>query len=156
VNIEYRPIGVVHSPFKEKGGTPTQPSRSDGARGSVEIFPEFAEGLSDLDGFSHVILLCHLDRSTGWRPMVVPHLETETRGVFATRSPARPNPIGLSVVRLIAVEGATLTIEGLDLLDGTPVLDIKPFVGDLAASAHVRYGWLESARERRNRSEDKP
>ena len=153
--IEYKPIGVVHSPFSVQEGTPIQPSRSNGARATVEVFPEFVEGLSDLDGFSHIILLCHLHRSTGWRPKVVPFLDTEPRGLFATRAPCRPNPIGLSVVTLLAVEGNVLSVENIDLLDGTPVLDIKPFVGEFDDRSNVRTGWLEAARDRRDRADDR-
>ncbi len=153
--VEYSPIGVVRSPFSEKEGTPIQPSRADGARGTVEVFPEFAEGLSDLDGFSHIILLCHLHRSSGWRLKVVPFLDTEPRGIFATRAPCRPNPIGLSVVNLLAVDGNVLSIENVDLLDGTPVLDIKPFVGEFDARTEIRTGWLEAARLRRDRADDR-
>ena len=155
MNIQYTPIGVVHSPFKERKGTPIQPSRSDGARGTVEVFPEFAEGLSDLDGFSHIYLLCHLHRSTQWRPKVVPFLDTEARGLFATRAPCRPNPIGLSVVKLLSIDDNVLSIEDLDLLDGTPVLDIKPFVGEFDERTNVRTGWLEAARVRRERADDR-
>jgi tRNA-Thr(GGU) m(6)t(6)A37 methyltransferase TsaA len=155
MTIQYNPIGVVHSPFSVQEGTPIQPSRSNGARATVEVFPEFVEGLSDLDGFSHIILLCHLHRSTGWRPKVVPFLDTEPRGLFATRAPCRPNPIGLSVVNLLAVEGNVLSIENIDLLDGTPVLDIKPFVGEFDDRSNVRTGWLEAARGRRDRADDR-
>jgi tRNA-Thr(GGU) m(6)t(6)A37 methyltransferase TsaA len=153
--VEYSPIGVVRSPFSEQEGTPIQPSRADGARGTVEVFPEFAEGLSDLDGFSHIILLCHLHQSSGWRLRVVPFLDTEPRGLFATRAPRRPNPIGLSVVNLLAVDGNVLSIENVDLLDGTPVLDIKPFVGEFDARTEIRIGWLETARLRRDRADDR-
>jgi tRNA-Thr(GGU) m(6)t(6)A37 methyltransferase TsaA len=155
VIVEYTPIGIVHSPFLERKGTPIQPSRSEGARGSVEVFAEYAEALSDLDGFSHIILLCHLHRSTTWRPKVVPFLDTEPRGLFATRAPCRPNPIGLSVVNLLAIEGNVLTIENVDLLDGTPVLDIKPYVGEFDDRTNVRTGWLEAARARRKRADDR-
>jgi tRNA-Thr(GGU) m(6)t(6)A37 methyltransferase TsaA len=153
MTIEYRPIGVVHSPFTEAEGTPIQPSRADGARGTVEIFSEFAQGLCDLEGFSHIILLCHLHRSSEWRLMVVPYLDTEPRGLFATRAPCRPNPIGLSVVRLLAVDGTTLTVADVDLIDGTPVLDIKPYVGEFDLRHEVRTGWLERARAKLDRAD---
>jgi tRNA (adenine37-N6)-methyltransferase len=155
LKIEYTPVGVVHSPFHKREGTPIQPSRSNGAKATVEVFPEFAECLSDLDGFSHIILLCHLHRSTQWRPKVVPFLDTEPRGLFATRAPCRPNPIGLSVVNLLAIEDNVLSIENVDLLDGTPVLDIKPYVGEFDDRTNVRTGWLEAARARRNRADDR-
>ena len=146
MTIEYRPIGVVRSPFTRPEDAPTQPSRADGARGSVEVDPELAAGLRDLEGFSHIILLCHLHQSAGYELEIVPHRETELRGLFATRSPRRPNPIGLSVVRLVSVDGTTLTVEDLDLLDGTPVLDIKPFVGEQGDTSDVRRGWIDAVR----------
>jgi tRNA-Thr(GGU) m(6)t(6)A37 methyltransferase TsaA len=153
MKIEYRPIGVVHSPFTEQTGTPIQPSRADGARGTIEIYPEYAEGLDDLDGFSHIYLICHLHRSEGFSLKVVPYLDTVPRGLFATRAPKRPNPIGLSIVDLVAVEGTTLTIENIDLLDGPPVLDIKPFVGNFDDRLEIRTGWLERARAKRDRAD---
>jgi tRNA-Thr(GGU) m(6)t(6)A37 methyltransferase TsaA len=113
----------------------------------VDVLSEYAEALADLDGFSHIILLCHLHRSTGFRLKVVPFLDTVERGLFATRAPRRPNPIGLSVVRLVRVDGCTLHIAELDLLDGTPVLDIKPYVGDFDQRPGARFGWLEEARK---------
>jgi tRNA-Thr(GGU) m(6)t(6)A37 methyltransferase TsaA len=155
MKIEYRPIGVVHSPFLEPKGAPIQPSRSKGARGTVEIDPEYVEGLQDLDGFSHIVLLCHLHRSTGYKLRVVPFLDTELRGVFSTRAPRRPNPIGLSVVRLLSIDGNVLSIENLDLLEGTPVLDIKPYVREFEDSAEVRSGWLEAARRRTDVADDR-
>jgi tRNA-Thr(GGU) m(6)t(6)A37 methyltransferase TsaA len=147
VIIEYRPIGVVHSPFAKAEGTPIQPSRSHAARGTVEVYADFEEGLSDLEGFSHIILVCHLHRSKPHRLKVVPYLDTVRRGVFATRAPSRPNPIGLSVVRLLGIDGNVLEVEGLDLLDGTPVLDVKPYVREFDDRTDSREGWLESARK---------
>lgn len=155
MNIEYHPIGVVHSPFIKQKGTPIQPSRAKGARGTVEVFPEFAEALTDLDGFSHIYLLCHLHRSEGFKLKVVPYLDTVPRGLFATRAPRRPNPIGLSIVDLIRVEGNILTVENIDMLDGTPVLDIKPFVDQFDERREVRTGWLEQARAKRDRADDR-
>jgi len=147
--ITYHPIGVVHSPFATTEGMPIQPSRAKGVRGWVEIEPEYVEGLADLEGFSHVVLLCHLHRARPHRLKVVPYLDDTPRGLFATRSPSRPNPIGLSVVRLLGIDGCTLEIAEVDLLDGTPVLDIKPYVGDFDERTDVRIGWLEEARRRR-------
>jgi tRNA-Thr(GGU) m(6)t(6)A37 methyltransferase TsaA len=148
MKIVYRPIGIVHSPFTEPEGMPIQPSRGRGLRASVEILPEFVDGLDDLGGFSHVVLLCHLHRSTGYALRVVPFLDDVPRGLFATRAPRRPNPIGLSVVRLLAVEGNRIEFEGVDLLDGTPVLDIKPYVPELDDRDEVRLGWLEKVGRR--------
>lgn len=148
MKIVYRPIGVVRSPFSEAEGMPIQPSRARGIRGTVELAPEYAEGLEDLEGFSHAVLLCHLHRSRGFALKVVPFLDDTPRGVFATRAPRRPNPIGLSVVRLVSVEGNRITFEGVDLIDGTPVLDIKPYVPEFDEREEIRLGWLEEARRR--------
>jgi tRNA-Thr(GGU) m(6)t(6)A37 methyltransferase TsaA len=148
MRIEYRPIGHVHSPHQTASGTPIQPSRAKGVEGTVEIEEEYAEGLSDLDGFSHIILICHCHKASGYKLKVVPYLDTQLRGLFATRSPSRPNPIGLSVVRLLEVDGRRLRIEGVDLLDGTPVLDIKPYVRDFDDETGVCCGWLDEVKGR--------
>ncbi|MCP4897782.1 MAG: tRNA (N6-threonylcarbamoyladenosine(37)-N6)-methyltransferase TrmO [bacterium] len=155
MNVEYSSIGVVHSPFHQRAGTPIQPSRAKGARGEVEVFQEYADGLNDLEGFSHIILLCHLHHSTDYRLKVVPFLDTELRGLFATRAPNRPNPIGLSVVDLVSVDGNIVKIRNMDFLDGTPVLDIKPYVGEFDSRTEVRFGWLEAARARTNVADDR-
>lgn len=146
--VTYRPIGVVHSPFTQLEEMPIQPGGQSAAPGTVEVFPEFEEGLADLEGFSHVFLLVHLHLVTVTQLTVTPFLDDETHGVFATRAPVRPNPIGLSVVELTRREGATLYIANLDMLDGTPVLDIKPYLTEFDAPQDVRRGWLESAHER--------
>ena len=146
--IEYRPIGVIHTPFTEREGMPIQPSRGRGVAGTIEVFPEFAEGLADLDGFSHIVLLYHLHRSRGFDLRVTPFLDTHLRGLFATRAPRRPNPIGLSVVRLIGVEDNRISVQDLDILDGTPLLDIKPYVPDFDRHTECRVGWLENVRGR--------
>jgi tRNA-Thr(GGU) m(6)t(6)A37 methyltransferase TsaA len=153
--IEYHPIGIVHSPFKKLEGMPIQPSRARGVSGTVEVFPEFKEGLQDLDGFSHIILLCHFHKSKGFDLMVVPFLDTVRRGLFATRAPKRPNPIGLSIVRLRGIEDNRLSIQDVDILDGTPLLDIKPWVSDFDERTEVRIGWLEAARKREVLSDDR-
>ena len=146
MKIVYHPIGFVRSPHQKTRDTPIQPSRAPGIEGTVEVEREFVEGLSDLDGFSHIILICHLHKATGFKPKVVPYLDTEFRGLFATRAPSRPNPIGFSLVRLLGIDGSTLRIEGVDLLDGTPVLDIKPYVRDFDVRTDVRCGWLDELR----------
>ncbi len=144
--IVYRSIGVIHTPFKELENMPIQPSGAAGVRGTVELFPEFADGLKDLDGFSHLILLYHFHESRGYKLIVTPFLDSEPRGVFATRAPKRPNPIGLSIVRLVQVRGYTLDIENVDILDGTPLLDIKPYVPEFDHQENCRIGWLEKAK----------
>jgi tRNA-Thr(GGU) m(6)t(6)A37 methyltransferase TsaA len=148
MEIVYHPIGFVRSPFTSTDGMPIQPSRARGVEGSVVVEPEFAEGLADLDGFSHLVLLCHMHQSRPYRLKVVPYLDDVERGLFATRAPSRPNPIGLSVVGLRSIDGATVHISGVDLLDGTPVLDIKPYVGEFDEREKARFGWLEAARRR--------
>ncbi len=143
MKIEYNSIGVVHSPFKDLKEIPKQPTRAKGTKGVVEVFTEFQEGLKDLDGFSHIVLLCHFHKSTEYKLDVVPRDRTVARGLFATRSPRRPNPIGLSVVRLDGIEGNRLMISELDILDGTPVLDIKPYFRDVAVDVEIKSGWTE-------------
>ena len=143
MSIVLKPIGIIKSPFKVPKGTPIQPPAAKGVRGSVEIFPEYAEGLKDLDGFSHVILLYYFHLSGKPSMIVKPFMDDEEHGVFATRAPSRPNPIGLSVVRLISIEGNVLQVEDLDVVNGTPLLDIKPYVPEFDAREEVRRGWLE-------------
>jgi tRNA-Thr(GGU) m(6)t(6)A37 methyltransferase TsaA len=138
-----KPIGVIHSPFTDKAQTPIQPTRSQ-AVGQVEVFPEFADGLQDLEGFSHIILLYIFHQSHGYTLQVKPFLDDQLRGLFATRYPCRPNPIGLSVVRLLARQEKFLEIEGVDVLDGTPLLDIKPYVPDFEPRNGTRTGWYET------------
>jgi tRNA-Thr(GGU) m(6)t(6)A37 methyltransferase TsaA len=147
MKIEYQPIGVIHSPFKTVKGMPIQPSGATGIRGTVEIFLQFKEGLKDLDGFSHIILIYHFDRSDGYKLLVTPFLDNTEHGVFATRAPKRPNPVGLSVVHLISIDECTLTIEGVDVLDGTPLLDIKPYVPDFDNPVVTSTGWIEKAQK---------
>jgi tRNA-Thr(GGU) m(6)t(6)A37 methyltransferase TsaA len=134
------PIGVIHSPFTDKDKTPIQPTRS-AASGYVEVFPEFAEGLLDLEGFSHIILLYVFHQSDSYTLRVKPFLDDQLRGLFATRYPYRPNPIGLSIVRLLAWHENILDIDGVDMLDGTPLLDIKPYVPEFDIYSDVRTGW---------------
>ena len=149
MRIEYEAIGVIHTPHKTAGEAPIQPSKADEARGRVELRREFEAGLADLDGFSHILLLYHLDRSSGYRLRVVPFLDTRERGLFATRAPWRPNPIGLSVVRLERIEGTTLFVRDVDMLDRTPLLDIKPYVPEFDQRQAVRLGWLDEALQSR-------
>jgi len=146
MKIEFEPIGIVHSPFKEPRGMPIQPAGAEGIRGTVEVFEEFKPGLKDLDGFSHIILIYFLHLSRGFSLEVVPFMDTKLRGVFATRAPRRPNPIGLSIVRLISIDDGILKIENVDIVDGTPLLDIKPYVPEFDSQVEVKTGWLEGLR----------
>jgi tRNA-Thr(GGU) m(6)t(6)A37 methyltransferase TsaA len=146
MSINYEPIGVVHSPFQQAAGMPIQPAGAAGVQGTVVVLPEFSEGLKDLEGFSHIILLYHFHRAQGFSLTVTPFLDSEPRGLFATRAPRRPNPIGLSVVSLLRCEGNILYIENVDLLDGTPLLDIKPYVPEFDQHPAERIGWLEEAK----------
>jgi tRNA-Thr(GGU) m(6)t(6)A37 methyltransferase TsaA len=137
-------IGIIHSPFTEKEKTPIQVTRSQ-AVGQVEIFPEFTDGLKDIEQLSHIHLLYVFHESTGYALRVKPFLDNEEHGIFATRYPYRPNPLGISTVRLLSCQGNVLTIEGVDVLDGTPLLDIKPYVPDFdIRTDSVRTGWYET------------
>jgi tRNA-Thr(GGU) m(6)t(6)A37 methyltransferase TsaA len=138
-----RPIGIIHTPFTKKSEVPIQASRSQ-ARGEVEVYPDFAKGLQDLEGFSHIFLLYVFHGSSGYALRVKPYLDIQERGLFATRYPARPNPIGFSVVRLLSLRGNTLDVEGLDVLDGTPLLDIKPYVPEFDVHQATHTGWHET------------
>ena len=142
----FQSIGIIHSPFKDIKGMPIQPPGAAGIRGTVELLPEFAEGLKDLDGFSHIILIYHFHQVRESNLTVVPFLDPKPHGVFATRAPKRPNPIGLSVVRLLSIDRNTLHIENVDILDGTPLLDIKPYVPEFDDHPAARVGWLEHSK----------
>lgn len=144
----FNPIGTIHSPFKQPEGMPIQPAGARGVKGTVEVFPEYAEGLDDLEGFSRVILLFVFDRSPGFDLTVTPFLDTVKRGVFATRAPRRPVPIGLSIVRLIGVKGNILQVGEIDVCDGTPLLDIKPYVPAFDSYPEERTGWLSRTEDR--------
>ena len=143
-----RPIGIIRSPYKETEGTPIQTTGAKGVGGTAEIVPECAEGLRDLEGFSHIILIYHFHLSKGYSLTVKPFLDDTPRGVFATRAPKRPNAIGISVVRLVKIEGTTLYIEDVDIVDSTPLLDIKPYVPAFDAKEAERIGWLAGRAEK--------
>jgi tRNA-Thr(GGU) m(6)t(6)A37 methyltransferase TsaA len=140
----YEPIGVVRSPFKEKKEAPRQGTVLE-ATGVIELFPRdgFEHALSDIEGFERIIVLFHFDQVEGWNPKVLPPRSSKKRGLFATRSPHRPNPIGLTIVRLLGVRGLCLDVQDLDILDGTPVLDLKPYVPYADAFPNSRAGWLD-------------
>ena len=143
--IELKPIGIIHTPFSKPEGMPIQPKGAAGIRGKIEIFDEYHAGLKDLDGFSHIILLNHFHRSRGFSLQVVPFMDSELRGLFATRAPKRPNPIGISVVQLDKIENGVLHIQNVDIMDRTPLLDIKPYVPEFDSPQNIRTGWLAQA-----------
>ena len=140
--IVYRPIGIIHTPFHGVEGIPIQPSGALGIKGTVEVFTQYSAGLKDLDGFSHIILIYHFHLSKEYSLEARPFMEEKTRGIFAMRAPARPNPIGISVVRLVGIEDRILHIEDVDIVDSTPLLDIKPYVPDFDWREVDRIGWL--------------
>ncbi len=140
--IAFKPIGVIRSPFLDVQGMPVQPIGAVGVKGAVELNTDLEEGLKDLDGFSHVMLIYCFHLSSGYSLHVIPFLDRTPRGVFATRVPRRPNSIGLSVVRLTGIRGSVLDIEDVDVLDGTPLLDIKPFVPQFDNREVQRAGWF--------------
>ena len=140
--IVYQPIGTIHSPFQNIHGMPIQPAGAKGVAGMIEIKPEYVDGLKDIEGFSHIILIYHFHLSKGYSMKVKPFLDNKFRGLFATRAPRRPNPIGISVVKLIKIEGCILHIEDVDIVDDTPLLDIKPYVPEFDSTKVDRIGWL--------------
>jgi tRNA (adenine37-N6)-methyltransferase len=140
MDISLTAIGIIHSPFSDPAQAPIQASRST-AIGSVEVFPQYATGLRDLNEFSHIFLLYLINCPQGYDLSVKPFLDDQEHGIFATRYPCRPNPIGLSLVRLLRVDGNRLEIEGIDMLDGVSLLDIKPYVPDFDIRENAQIGW---------------
>lgn len=140
--IKYKPIGIIHSPYREPRGTPIQPTVAQDVEGTVEIFPEYAEGLEDIEGFSHIILVYHFHLSKESSLKVKPYMNDNLHGVFATRAPSRPNPIRISIVRLTRAEGNILYIRNVDIIDGTPLLEIKPYVPEFDVQEAEKKVWL--------------
>jgi len=143
-----RAIGLVHSPFSEAHQVPRGLGAKHEDDGSLEIFPEFEAGLKDIEGFSHLYVLWAFDRSQGYELVGTPPCDTQPHGVFASRSPYRPNPIGLTVVRLLGREGNQLQVQGVDMVEGTPILDIKPYLSSVPES-ELKRGWLAEAERRK-------
>jgi tRNA-Thr(GGU) m(6)t(6)A37 methyltransferase TsaA len=152
--MEVRPIGVIHSPFKEAAGTPIQPVFAKDNEGTVEVYSEFQEGLTDLEGFERIWLLFWLDRAAPYKLKVKPYMDDELRGLFATRAPSRPNPIGMSCVKLLGVDGNVLRVAEIDALDGTPLLDIKPYVGKVDCFDVRRSGWLDTVKHKNTKADN--
>ena len=153
--IILRPIGVICSPHRTPAGTPIQPAYADEAEGEVVVDEPFERALDDIEGFERVWLVYWFDRAGPFAPHVVPYRDTREHGVFATRAPNRPNPIGLSVVRLLGRDGRVLHVSGIDVLDGTPLLDIKPYVAEFDAHPVSKAGWLDDRREDRRVADDR-
>jgi tRNA-Thr(GGU) m(6)t(6)A37 methyltransferase TsaA len=139
--IIFTPIGKITSPFESQEGTPIQGKMAPEKKARVEIFPDFAKGLKDLDGFSHIYLLYKFDRVGPGDILTKPYLDTEKRGIFATRSPRRPNPIGLTIVKIEKVNSDSIDVSGVDLLNNTPIIDIKPYIPDFDEHKDVKIGW---------------
>jgi len=142
--ITYKSIGIIYTEFNDIDGMPVQPSGSGNAKGKIILNDEFVPGLFDLEGFSHITLIYHLHKVTSYKLYVVPFIDNKSHGIFATRAPTRPNAIGISTVKLINIEGNTLIIEDVDMLNETPLLDIKPFYPKYDNRKKVKYGWLEA------------
>ena len=151
--ITFHEIGVIHSPFKEPRGMPIQPRGAKGTKGIIDINPKYVGGLKDLQGFSHIILLYQFHLSRGFSLTVTPFLDTHSHGVFATRAPRRPTPIGISVVQLLKIKGRRLYVENVDMVDGTPIVDIKPYVPAFDVHRVTRIGWLTT--KKRNASKQR-
>lgn len=143
--IEFESIGIIHSPFKTLDGMPIQPVGARGIKGEIHLNNEYQDGLKDLEGFSHIILIYHLHLSKGHALQVKPFLDNQKHGIFATRAPKRPNPIGFSVVQLDRINGSTVYISNVDIIDGTPLLDIKPYIPhfDKHEDDEITIGWFE-------------
>lgn len=153
--MNLRPIGVIHSPHTKAVGTPVQSSLAGGIEGTVEVFPEFVPGLKDLGGFERIWLVYWFDRAKEPQLEVIPYLDTVPHGLFATRAPCRPNPIGISTVRLLEVLGNLLRVDGVDILDGTPLLDIKPYLPSFDAFEAHRVGWFDGSKNMSMRADNR-
>lgn len=142
MEIVLQPIGVIRSPFEKLEDMPIQPAGSHATVGSLELYPRYQGGLQDLDGFSHIYVIYHFHKTAAWQERVIPFMDSQERGIFATRAPARPNPIGLSVMQILEISGSRVQVRNVDVLDGTPLLDIKPYVPQFDQVADARIGWL--------------
>jgi tRNA-Thr(GGU) m(6)t(6)A37 methyltransferase TsaA len=153
--IEMNPIGIIHTEFTKKAGIPIQSFGGMDYKGTIELKPEFTEGLKDIDGFSHLHLLYFFDQHNSYDMLVTPYMDTVKRGLFATRAPKRPNGIGLSLVELVSVEKNIIHFRGVDMLDKTPLLDIKPYFTDFDSRVDARCGWLDTVKKRNIISDDR-
>ena len=152
--ITYKPIGVIRSPFKKPKGTPIQSSSAKGVKGTVEIFPEYVEGLQDINGFSHIILIYHFHLSKKSSLKAMPFMDDKIHGIFAIRGSSRPNPIGISIVRLLRVDENVLYIQNIDIVDETPLLDIKPYVPEFDKAESTKIGWIRGNIDKLSKTTD--
>lgn len=149
------PIGVIHSPFKQSQGTPVQPVFAKDTEGVVKVYEPYIEGLQDLEGFERIWLIFWLHKSDPFKLRVTPYMDTVQRGLFATRAPSRPNPIGMSSVKLLGVNGCRLHVAEIDILDGTPLLDIKPYIGKVDCFQVERSGWLDTVGKQNTKADNR-
>jgi tRNA-Thr(GGU) m(6)t(6)A37 methyltransferase TsaA len=153
--VKLNPIGIIHSPHRQQSGTPVQPAYAEGVQGEVVVDEQYSDGLQDIEGFERIWLVYWMDRSRPFRLKLVPYRDTVERGVFATRAPSRPNPIGISCVRLLGRQGNRLKVADLDILDGTPLLDIKPYSPRFDSYPDARSGWLDDETLNKHRADDR-
>jgi tRNA-Thr(GGU) m(6)t(6)A37 methyltransferase TsaA len=149
------PIGWIETPFREPAGTPIQPSRARGALGKVRLYPGFHAGLKDIEGFERIWLVYWFHAAPAANLLVTPFLDTVERGVFATRAPARPSPVGISAVRLLAVSGGVLEVADVDIVDGAPLLDVKPYVPEFDCYPSSKAGWFDETNSRRRLADER-
>lgn len=155
MEIILKPIGKIHSPYKKLEGMPIQPTGASGVVGTIELFKEFEGTLKDLEGFSHIYIIYLFHQSSGWKKTVKPFMDVVERGLFATRAPRRPNPIGLSLVEIKFISENMIEIANVDVLDGTPLLDIKPYIPEFEPTDSIRIGWMEGkAKKARSKRSD--
>ena len=154
-SISFHVIGVIRTLFPRPRGTPIQPSRAGGAIATVEIFSPYRQGLKDLDGFDRIWLVYWMHQAPEGRLLVTPFLDKQKRGVFATRAPTRPNALGISSVRLLRIDGGAMVVTGADIVDGTPLLDVKPYVPEFDSFPGSRAGWLDNSRKKRRVADDR-
>jgi tRNA-Thr(GGU) m(6)t(6)A37 methyltransferase TsaA len=150
MSITFHTIGTIYTPFTKKEGMPIQPNGAEGIKGQIILNKEFVPGLADLDGFSHIILIYHFHKSVGFELQTTPFLDNKKHGVFATRAPKRPNSIGISVVRLLSIDKNIITIENVDMLNETPLLDIKPYIADFDIHKTQKNGWIKNKTDKLN------
>jgi len=155
LEIVFRDIGIIRTEFEKKDGIPIQAFFGCDHAGEIEIYPQYTEGLKDLDGFSHIHLVYYFNRHDDYSLTVVPYMDTEERGIFSTRAPVRPNGIGLSLVELVSIKKNIIHFRGVDILNNTPLLDIKPYYREIDTRDNVKCGWLDAVKKKRTVSDER-